>query len=73
MRNYLEIITTVSTALLSKAGTPEALEKRKALWAEIRSRYPEVYRILRRRPLGILMLLPGWIGQEITILGYDIS
>ncbi len=73
MRNYLEIITTVSTALLTKAGTPEALEKRKTLWDNIRSTYPEVYKILRYRPIELLMLMPGPIGRKLTLFGYEIS
>lgn len=73
MRNYLEIITTVSTALLTKAGTTEALEKRKALWDNIRSTYPEVYKILRYRPIELLMLMPGPIGRKLTLFGYEIS
>ncbi|MCM1553177.1 MAG: glycosyltransferase, partial [Butyrivibrio sp.] len=32
MRNYLEIIMTVSSALLIRSGTPEHLEMKKALW-----------------------------------------
>ncbi len=73
MRNYLEIITTVSTALLTKSGTEEALEKRQALWDNIRNVYPEIYKILRCRPIEILMLMPGALGRKLTIVGYTLS
>ena len=73
MRNYLEIITAVSSILLVKAGTEEALEKKKALWADMKRDYPALYRELRRRPLGMLMHLPGAWGRKIMIWGYALS
>lgn len=73
MRNYLEIITTVSSILLVKAGTEEALEKKKKLWADMKADYPALYRELRRRPLGILLHLPGVLGRKIMIMGYAVS
>ena len=73
MRNYLEIITAVSSILLVKAGTEEALEKKKALWADMERDYPALYRELRCRPLGMLMHLPGAWGRKIMIWGYALS
>ena len=73
MRNYLEIITAVSSILLVKAGTEEALEKKKALWADMKRDYPALYRELRSRPLGMLMHLPGAWGRRIMIWGYALS
>lgn len=73
MRNYLEIITTVSSILLVKDGSPQALEKKKALWADMRARYPQLYSTLRRRPLGMLLHLPGRAGRAVMLFGYDVS
>ena len=73
MRNYLEIITTVSSVLLVKAGTQEALEKKEKLWTDMKRDYPALYRELRRRPMGILVHLPGALGRRITLLAYAIS
>ena len=73
MRNYLEIITTVSSILLVLSGTEEALEKKRMLWADMKRDYPAVYRELRRRPLGILVNLPGALGKCIMVICYRLS
>ena len=72
MLNYLEIVTTVSSVLLTKNGTPENLEKKKELWAFIRKENPKVYRRLRYRLLGCLVHLPGRGGRAVMIDGYKI-
>ncbi|MBR6027846.1 MAG: glycosyltransferase family 2 protein [Clostridia bacterium] len=71
--SYLEIVTTVSSVLLLKAGTPEHLQKKEALWAYIRKEKPEVYQILRHRLLGRLLHLPGSFGRRVAVAGYRIA
>ena len=73
MMNFLEIVTTVSSVLLTKSGTKENLEKKKALWAYIEKENPRLYQELRRRLLGRLMHLPGKTGRGITVGGYKIA
>ena len=73
MRNYLEIITAVSSILLVKAGTEEALAKKEALWADMKRDYPAIHRELRRRPLGILVHLPGAWGRKMIMFAYAVS
>ena len=74
MRNYLEIITTVSSILLIKSGTQENLEKKKALWQYIKDTQPAIYQNLRyHRLLGHLLHLPGRFGRRVAITGYRIS
>ncbi len=73
MRNFLEIVTTVSSILMVKSGTPEHLAKKEALWAEIKAEYPEWYRVLRRRPLGMALHLPGKAGRAVMIWGYGVA
>lgn len=73
MRNYLEIITTVSSVLLVKDGSDEALAKKAKLWSDMKDEYPQIYRTLRRRPLGMAMHLPGKAGRRITIWAYNVS
>ena len=73
MLNYLEIVTTVSSVLLVKSGTPENLQKKKDLWDFIEKENPKVYRTLRRRLLGRLTHLPGRGGRAVMIGGYKIS
>ena len=73
MRNYLEIITAISSVLLIRSGTPENLEKKKALWEEIRRDYPGNYHLLRTRPLSAAVLLPGKINRKILMRMYGIA
>ncbi len=73
MINYLEIVTTVSSVLLTKSGTEENLKKKEDLWAYIRETNPRLYQTLRHRLLGVLVNLPGKAGRAVTVAGYKIS
>ncbi len=73
MRNYLEIITTISSVFLLMIGTPESLARKDALFAWLREDYPQIYRMLRWRPLGIMVNLPGAFGRKIALWGYGVS
>ena len=73
MRNFLEIVTTVSSILCVKSGTEENLRKKDALWAEMKADHPELYGILRRRALGVALHLPGKAGRQLMIWGYTIA
>ena len=73
MLNYLEIVTTVSSVLLTKSGTEENLQKKKDLWVYIQKENPRVYDTLRHRLLGRLMHLPGKGGRALTIGGYKVA
>lgn len=72
MLNFLEIVTTVSSVLLTKSGTEENLRKKRELWSFIEKENPALYRTLRRRLLGRLMHLKGKTGRAITVGGYKI-
>ncbi len=73
MLNFLEIVTTVSSVLLTKSGTEENLQKKKDLWAYIQKENPQVYHRLRYSLLGLLLHLPGRTGRGVTIGGYKIA
>ncbi len=73
MRNFLEIVTTVSSILLVKDGSPEALAKKDKLWQDIRTQHPELYKHLRYRPLGLALHLPGKLGRRLMLWGYKMS
>ena len=73
MLNYLEIVTTVSSVLLTKSGTEENLKKKEELWAFIQKENPRVYETLRRRLLGRLLHLKGKTGRGVTVAGYKIA
>lgn len=73
MLSYLDIITTVSSILLIRSQTEEALEKKKELLGYIRQKDRSLYRKLRYGLLGNCMNLPGRAGRWISVEGYKIS
>lgn len=72
MRNYLDIITTVSSVLLIRSGLEENLEKKKELWNYIREKDMMLWARMRTGLLGNAMNLPGKLGRRITVDGYRI-
>ncbi len=73
MRNYLEIITTVSSILAIRSGTEENLEKKKELWNYLKGKDALLYHRLRNGMLGQAMNLPGKSGRKISSGGYWIA
>ena len=73
MYNYLEIMMTISSIFLIRTDSPEADEKKKALWAYLKKQNPRLYRRMRMVVLGISLNLPGKIGKKIASAGYQIS
>lgn len=72
MRNYLEIITTVSSVLCIRADTKEHLEKKKELWEYLKSKDRMLYLWMRNGIMGGTMNLPGKGGRKISVEGYKI-
>ncbi len=72
MKNYLEIICTVSSILAIRSKQPETLEKKALLWSYIKEKDDALYRTLRYGIMGIGMNLPGRIGRSIAVGGYKI-
>jgi len=70
MRNYLEIIMTVSSVLLIRGGTQEHLEKKKELWKYLKEKDRVLYAWMRNGILGSVMNLPGKGGRKLTVEGY---
>lgn len=73
MRNYLEIITTVSSVLLIRSDTEENLEKKKELWKYLKDKDLILYRRLRHGIMGEAMNLPGRSGRKVSVEGYKIA
>ncbi|MBR5578354.1 MAG: glycosyltransferase [Lachnospiraceae bacterium] len=72
MMNYLDIITTVSSILLIRAGTEEALKKKADLWEYIKKKDRRIFLKLRYGLLGQCTNLPGKGGRKISVEGYKI-
>ena len=73
MKNYLEIVTTASTALLLRSETEENLEKKEELWQYMKSKDKSLYRWMRRGIMGSAMNLPGRNGRKLSVDAYHIA
>jgi len=73
MRNYMDIMMTVSTIFLIKANTPEALDKKRDLWAYLKEKDFGLYMQMRMSFLGAQTHLPGRAGRKITLLEYKMA
>ena len=72
MLSYLDIITTVSSIMLVRAGTEEALGKKKELMEYIREEDRWLYRKLRYSLLGRAANLPGKGGRKMVVAAYKV-
>lgn len=72
MKNYLEIITTVSSVLLIRSGTEENLKKKQELWQYLKEKDRGLFRWMRTGIMGEAMNLPGRGGRKISVEGYRI-
>lgn len=71
--HYVEIICTVSSILLIRAGTRESLAERDRLWSELRRQDFWLYRKVRWTVLGQLSNLPGPAGRRVSVLAYRVA
>ena len=72
MLSYLDIITTVSSIMLVRAGTQEALDKKKEMLEYIREQDLWLYHKLRYSILGHAANLPGKGGRKMFVAAYKI-
>ena len=73
MLSYLDIMMTISSILLIKAGSEEALSKKKELWNYLKNTDPGDYIRLRFSLCGTNMNLPGKGGRKISVMEYKIA
>ncbi|MBR7016263.1 MAG: glycosyltransferase [Lachnospiraceae bacterium] len=71
--HYMSIMTTISSILLMRKGTKEALAEKKQLWEELKNKDKKLYMRLRTNFLGFGMHLPGRVGREIAIQIYHLT
>ena len=72
MRNYLEIIMTISSIFCIRSGTEEHLAKKKELWKYLKSRDRLLHFWMRHGIMGGAMNLPGKGGRKLSVEGYQI-
>ena len=70
MFNYLEIITTVTSVLSMRSGTPEHLQLRDETWEYLRSRDEALWKKMRRRILGRAMNVNGRLSRSAVVVLY---
>lgn len=68
--HYLSIIMTVSSAMLIRSGTDEAMQQKKELWQKLKKMDVRAYRNCRFAITGIITNLPGRVGKGIFLVTY---
>ncbi|HEY0186271.1 MAG TPA: glycosyltransferase family A protein [Cellulomonas sp.] len=71
--HYLEIICAVSSILLIRSGTAQALAEKDRLWSRLRASDPWLYRRVRWSVLGQISNLPGPAGRRVSLLAYRVA
>lgn len=72
MRNYLQMVTAVSTVLALISKDPEKIAKKDELWEYMKDTKPELYRKVRRSVISVGTNLPGRGGNKIATTGYKV-
>ena len=72
MAHALGIIMVVTSVLLIRIGTPEALKKKSELWKRLKAKCPYTYRKIRYSFLGHAMFPVTKVGRKLTLYGYRI-
>lgn len=74
MRNYLEIITAISSIILIMAKTQENLDKKEELWKYLKENDQDhkLYRYLRWGIMGMGLHIPGKFGRWFCVEFYHI-
>lgn len=73
MVSYLEIMMTVSSIMLIRADTEEALEKKEELWRYLSEKDGFLFMKIRYGILGRTMNLPGKHGRKLSVAGYKLA
>lgn len=73
MVSYLEIMMTVSSIMLIRADTEEALEKKDELWRYLGEKDGFLFMKIRYGILGRTMNLPGKHGRKLSVAGYKLA
>ncbi|PZR53861.1 glycosyl transferase [Xylanimonas oleitrophica] len=68
--HYVGIVCVVSSMLLIRAGTRDAIAQKDRFWRELRQADEALYWRLRLSVMGQLVNLPGRPGREVSVLAY---
>lgn len=73
MFRYLSMMLSICSTLLNLDGSPEALEKKKALWEDLLYAHPELHHRLRAFSLAAASNLPGRVGRKMEVGVYHLA
>ena len=73
MFNYLEIITTITSVLALRSGTPDHLQLRDDIWTYLHEKDLKLWKKMRRRPLGMAMNVNGSLPRRVVITLYQVA
>ena len=73
MQHYLETILMVTSVLLMKMDTEEAIAMRDDVWKYLNDKSPEAYQIMKKTLLGRFSSSHGKLSHKITMGGYKIA
>lgn len=72
MRNYLQMITAVSTTLALISDDEELIRKKDELWEYLKEKDEKLYRKVRHAAISVGTNLPGKTGRKIAVAGYRV-
>lgn len=73
MLHHFEIITAISSILLIIRGDEDAFALKDELWEDIRGKDIHLYRVMRRRLLGMVINFSGALGHLISSMAYNVA
>lgn len=73
MENYLSMMMCICSIFLRMINTPEAEEKRDAIWAYLKEHNPGVYNRVKNSVLNLATNIPTEVGRRIGITGYHVA
>ncbi len=70
--HYMSVVMDVSSIMLLRIGTPEALEEKKQLWLYLKKKDRVIYLSVRNSLAGRMLNIRSQAGRKVTIGGYKL-
>lgn len=71
--NYLEIVTMISTSLLTKFDTPENLQKKEELYQFFKENNFPLYQRIKKGLMGRVLNLQKKPGRKVSVFAYQVA
>lgn len=73
MENYLSMMMCICSVFLRMINTPESEQKRRDIWAYLKTQRPDIYPHIRRNVLNLGTNLPTEFGRRLGLGGYHLA